>query len=544
MNKLIMLCCTSIVLICFGCETELTTELQIEETATPAIQVKQHAIAFADENHFAKWVNQAEAWEATNWNQFIQEYATQGFSPIDEAYLQEYEIPTIFSILNQDKALIIGQQRYTFNFETEKIRVLNLKTQEEEIYLFTDDIFAISDSDSVDDRMPFCPHISDQNLISYFGGNQMIGELRYQNFGIYHRLKAKVSKSTIDNAFSIYMYIAPGYATNNNNTQNWSNSAHGGTGSSYSEILYASTRRLIAYSLSADFMIYTKGKDPETFSLGISCGSNGSGQWMISEEAQGAWQYLNNSSVGLNQLVFGDFIGDEYTDILYIEDYNTFKVSDGGTSSWIEFTHNTPVSLSPGTVKVGDFVGTVKKELFSTWGGQWHAYNFSDQTWYDLASSGYGVNQVAIGDFIGNSRDDVFLATGQEWRASDGGVSNWQVIHGSNYTLGSLAFGDFLGDSKTDVFLATGSDWRIAESGQENWQVVNGSDYTLPYLKFGNFVGDAKTDVLRPDGTHWKVSESAQNNWQTINTSGYTVNQIKIGDFTGYYGKDEVFIVN
>jgi hypothetical protein len=291
-------------------------------------------------------------------------------------------------------------------------------------------------------------------------------------------------------------------------------------------------------------MLSAKGESPRTFSLSISCGSNGSGQWLISEEAQGAWQVLNNSSVGLNQLVFGDFIGDEHTDILYIEDYNTFKVSDGGASNWIDYDHDAGVSLSPGTVKVGHFVGSPKKELFSTWGGQWHAYNFSDQTWYDLASSGYGVNQVAIGDFIGDSRDDVFLATGQEWRASDGGVSNWQVIHGSNYTLGSLAFGDFLGDSKTDVFLATGSDWRIAESGQENWQIVNGSDYTLPYLKFGNFVGNAKTDVLRPDGTYWKVSESAQNNWQTINTSGYTVNQIKIGDFTGYFDKDEVFIVN
>lgn len=82
--------------------------------------------------------------------------------------------------------------------------------------------------------------------------------------------------------------------------------------------------------------------------------------WRVSYSGTGAWQKLNNSSVRLSSLAFGDFNGDGKTDVFRTTG-RSWRVSYSGTGAW-QTLKNSAARLS--SLAFGDFNGNGKTDVF------------------------------------------------------------------------------------------------------------------------------------------------------------------------------------
>ena len=83
---------------------------------------------------------------------------------------------------------------------------------------------------------------------------------------------------------------------------------------------------------------------------------------------------------------------------------------------------------------------------------RWHVSYGGKSRWQDLAVSKVSVNHLKLGDFNGDGKADVFASWDGKWHVSYGGTSSWQNLATSKVTVNHLKLGDFNGDGKTDVF--------------------------------------------------------------------------------------------
>ena len=84
-------------------------------------------------------------------------------------------------------------------------------------------------------------------------------------------------------------------------------------------------------------------------------------------------------------------------------------LSDGGVSAWRRInTSNATVD----TIRLADFNGDGKADVFATWGGKWHVSWGGTSQWHDLNTSGYGVDKLKIADFNGDASADILIHEG------------------------------------------------------------------------------------------------------------------------------------
>ena len=74
------------------------------------------------------------------------------------------------------------------------------------------------------------------------------------------------------------------------------------------------------------------------------------------------WLTINSSTVGIDNLEFGDFNGDGITDV-FTHDAGEWLVSYSGTSAW---THLNTSSYGLGEIRFGDFDGDNITDVFRT----------------------------------------------------------------------------------------------------------------------------------------------------------------------------------
>ena len=86
------------------------------------------------------------------------------------------------------------------------------------------------------------------------------------------------------------------------------------------------------------------------------------GVWRVSWGGTSRWEEINQSSVGLDNLVFGDFNGDGKTDVFRAAG-GVWRVSWGGTSRWEEINQS---SVGLDNLAFGDFDGDGKTDVFSS----------------------------------------------------------------------------------------------------------------------------------------------------------------------------------
>ena len=120
--------------------------------------------------------------------------------------------------------------------------------------------------------------------------------------------------------------------------------------------------------------------------------------------------------------------------------------------------------------------------------------------WQPLAASRLGIGELRLGDFDGDGKTDVFSLANNQWSVSFGGLSPWRRLNRKlSSSLGQLAFADFNGDGKTDVARAAGRTWQVSLGGATAWQTLQtGRSEPLSVgMLFGDFTGDDRVDVLQ-----------------------------------------------
>jgi len=205
------------------------------------------------------------------------------------------------------------------------------------------------------------------------------------------------------------------------------------------------------------------------------------------------WNEINSSNLTVSRLVFGDFNGDNETDVFYANGYN-WKVNWSGQGGWEELNRS---SLTINNLAFGDFNNDNKTDVFYSNGNEWKVAWSGQGAWVIINTIPINMDELALADFDGNDTTDVFYADGNKWFVSWNGTSELIEINRSDFTIESLAFYDFNGDNKTDIFHANGQEWSVVWSGIGSWWKINTSNYTIEDLTFGDINGDGITDILK-----------------------------------------------
>lgn len=258
--------------------------------------------------------------------------------------------------------------------------------------------------------------------------------------------------------------------------------------------------------------------------------------WIYSSAGVSSWLRLSSSPEPLDDLRFGDFNGDEKTDV-FAKIGSQWKYSSAGVSSWINLS-SAPVSIDD--LRFGDFNGDGKTDVFAKIGNQWTYSSGGVSSWINIASSNVALEDLRFGDFDGDNKTDVFTKMGSQWKYSSGGVSSWINLASSTIALDDLRFGDFNGDGKTDVFVKIGSQWKYSSGGVSSWINLSSAPTPLSDLKFGDFNGDGKTDVFAKVGNDWRYSSGGVSSWISLSSSTVDIDDLKLGDFNGD-GKTDIF---
>jgi hypothetical protein len=225
----------------------------------------------------------------------------------------------------------------------------------------------------------------------------------------------------------------------------------------------------------------------------------------------GSTQWLLSCFIDPKISLDGDFDNNGKTDVLVLYDDKWYIGYDGGglnrnrLDDLVYLDHFDGVSFE--SVRVGDFNGDGKTDVFATWGdGKWHVSWSGQSSWEDLNVSGSLVSQLAFGDFNGDGKTDVFTTWGDgKWHVSWSGQSSWEDLNVSGSLVSQLAFGDFNGDGKTDVFTTWGDGkWHVSWSGQSSWEILNHSASLVPDLTFASHMTFASQSQETAVIADWK----------------------------------------
>jgi hypothetical protein len=149
-----------------------------------------------------------------------------------------------------------------------------------------------------------------------------------------------------------------------------------------------------------------------------------------------------------------------------------WRYMSGGKGSWINLAYD---GTSPDDLRFGDFNGDGYTDVFSViydnslGAYQWRYSSGGMASYKELAYAGYTIDQLRFGDFNGDGKTDVFAleylgAGSYAWLASlsvaphdgqpgqDGGSTSFTQINIQPTLLADLEFGDFDGNGHTDVF--------------------------------------------------------------------------------------------
>ncbi len=208
----------------------------------------------------------------------------------------------------------------------------------------------------------------------------------------------------------------------------------------------------------------------------------------------------------------------EFTIKIKPKNTSNWNLSLGGNSDWEQLPIN---GFYLEELGFGDFDGDERTDIIVPTGTEWLISYQGNSPWTTLASSGYKLNELGFGDFDGDKKTDILRTSGTKWiYASSMDNYNWKTLATSGYKLNELGFGDFDGDGKTDVLRTSGTKWIYASSMDNyNWKTLATSEYTLNELSIGvkrmnvhpwiyystgknvmsqiDFNGDSITDILR-----------------------------------------------
>ncbi|MDX1765449.1 MAG: VCBS repeat domain-containing M23 family metallopeptidase [Candidatus Saccharimonadales bacterium] len=242
--------------------------------------------------------------------------------------------------------------------------------------------------------------------------------------------------------------------------------------------------------------------------------ANGS-KWKVKYNGTGTWVNLNDSSIRLEKLAFGDFNCDGITDVFNATG-QFWQVSYGGTSQWTKINTS---SIPTSNLAMVDANGDGCTDVFRTNGSKWFVSYGGTGSWQQVNTSTITLDQLILADLNRDGRTDAFRTTGSRWKVSYGLDTSWKTINDSTVPFGYLAIGNFGWGNKLDVFRANGSSWRVSPSGTGSWTTLAASTIMLHQMIFCDIDGNGKTDIVRVIGGKWKAAYNGTGPWVTIGTS-------------------------
>lgn len=192
-------------------------------------------------------------------------------------------------------------------------------------------------------------------------------------------------------------------------------------------------------------------------------------RWMVLYDGAGTWQEINNSSISVDELRFGDINGDRVTDIIRVSPNKKVEVSYGGKEGWTVLTDAGEQNLK---IQVGDFNGDEKTDI----------------VYVKVKASGQPPNFVY--------KADMYIKYS--------GQGSWKKLN-NDYRLSSVEdyknfrFGNFNGDKITDIFRYHDKKFKVYYNGQGDVKELSnpGTNLKIDDLVFVDHLSmEGFTDII------------------------------------------------
>lgn len=231
-----------------------------------------------------------------------------------------------------------------------------------------------------------------------------------------------------------------------------------GIGESHTKFNFRATRNRFDTDYSAEIAAGDFDGDGRT-DVFIANGT----AWFYSRAGVRPWEFLTGSGRRTRELAFADIDNDAVTDVLWRDSSGMLGYSKSGRAGFASLTR-VPVPVSD--LRFGDFDGDESTDIFYTRAGQWRLWSGRMRTWTLGASSSFPISELLFGQFDDIAGTDVVAPTGG-WSYSSGAVKPWTRMNGKLVnSFAKAVAADFDGNGKTDIAIDEGQRWRYSPDGR------------------------------------------------------------------------------
>jgi hypothetical protein len=211
--------------------------------------------------------------------------------------------------------------------------------------------------------------------------------------------------------------------------------------------------------------------------------------WFFSRAGKGPWEFLHASNKPLDGLGFADVDNDGVTDVLYRDGAGNVGYLRSGRQDLAPLTW-TPVATKD--LRVGDFDGDQRTDLFFTLNGQWQVWYGSTRTWTWAQTSSKDISELLFGEFDDAPGTDVATVLESGWVSSSGATGSWAPLNAKlSESFTNAVAADFDGNGRTDIAFEDANEWRVSADGRAGLVDLLTGDVRLNRWLIGRFEGGA-----------------------------------------------------